>query len=327
MLQWDLGKILEISGSYFLTCTLHTGVELDIFTVLDGKPQNAHQVAEKIQGDTRAVEMLLNTLTAMNLLRKNNTLYENTEISQTFLSKNSPDYKGFIIGHHGHIIKNWVHLASAVKTGKSVDKAGYSNRDRENFLMGMFNIAMAFAPVVAKNISLEGRKTLLDLGGGPGTYAIHFCLENKDIKGTILDLATTEPFAKDTVKKFGLEERIDFIACNIEEEDLPGKYDVIWISHLIHSMSPEKAQSVLGKAVEALHDGGMILIQEFILNNEKSGPLFPAAFSLNMLVNTQNGQAYSEQEIRDMLIKGGAKTVERLNFSGANGSGIMKALK
>ena len=59
----------------------------------------------------------------------------------------------------------------------------------------MFNLAMNLAPVLVPKIDLSNRRHLLDLGGGPGTYAIHFCLNNPQLKATVYDLPTTRPFA------------------------------------------------------------------------------------------------------------------------------------
>ncbi len=84
----------------------------------------------------------------------------------------------------------------------------------------MFTLAMGIAPRIAKEIDLSGRKHLLDLGGGPGTYAIHFCLENPTLKATIADLSTTRPFAEKTIERFNLSDRIDFVPNNYLEDDL-----------------------------------------------------------------------------------------------------------
>ena len=64
------GKLLEISGSYWRTCTLHAGVKLDVFTAMGDEPKSAEVLAEKLSADKRALAMLLNALTAMGLLEK-----------------------------------------------------------------------------------------------------------------------------------------------------------------------------------------------------------------------------------------------------------------
>jgi hypothetical protein len=98
---------------------------------------------------------------------------------------------------------------------------------------------------------------------------------------------------------------------------------VAWLSHILHGEGPEDCQRIIQKAVSALTPGGMILIHEFILNNEMSGPLFPALFSLNMLLGTPSGQAYSEQQLRDMLSSAGVRNIHRIAIDSPNDSGII----
>ena len=189
--------------------------------------------------------------------------------------------------------------------------------------MGMFNNAMLLAPRLVKEFDLSGRRHLLDLGGGPGTYAIQFCLNNPNLKATVYDLPTTRPFAEKTIAGFGLSNRIDFIDGNYVDGELKGCYDAVWMSHILHAEGPETCRSMIQKAVSVLEPGGIIMIHDFILNNTKDNPLFPTLFSLNMLVATDKGQSYSEQEIIDMLASCGAKELQRSSFCGPMESGVI----
>jgi cyclopropane fatty-acyl-phospholipid synthase-like methyltransferase len=182
---------------------------------------------------------------------------------------------------------------------------------------------MGIAPDVVKQVDLSGRSHLLDLGGGPGTYAIHFCLHNPDLRATVYDRATTAPFAKKTISQFGLGERIAYESGDYLVDPLEGAYDVAWLSHILHAEGPGACRLIIQKAVSALEAGGLLLVHDFILNNTGDGPLFPALFSLNMLVNTPEGQSYSEQEIRDMMAEAGLIKIRRLPFKGPTESGIL----
>ncbi|MBW2245855.1 MAG: methyltransferase [Deltaproteobacteria bacterium] len=321
-------KILKLSGSYWETCTLHAGVKLDVFTIISKDRLKGEDVADKLKGDKRGVKMLLNALSAMDLLVKKEDIYSNTPLSLTFLSKDSPRYMGHIILHHHNLIESWSRLDMAVRSGRSVrHRVTHTNEEqRENFLMGMFNLAMNLAPVLAPKVDLSGRRHLLDLGGGPGTYAIHFCMNNPRLKATVYDLPTTRPFAEKTIAKFKLQNRIDFKDVDYLKEDIKGIYDVVWLSHILHGEGPEDCRNIIGKAVSALEPGGMILIHDFILNDSMDGPLFPALFSLNMLLVTPSGQSYSEKQIRDMLSDAGVREIRRISFESPNDSGIITGI-
>jgi predicted O-methyltransferase YrrM len=324
--EWNPGKLFGISGNYWISCTLHAGVKLGIFTLIGNQSLSGQEVAQKLEGDPRSVTMLLNALAAMNLLIKKNEAYSNTPFSVSFLIKESPQYIGYILLHHHHLMPSWTQLDQRIKTGKPVrSRASFDNPEvRESFLMGMFNIAMNQAPHLTSLIDLSNKKHLLDLGGGPGTYAIHFCLNNPGLRATVFDLETTRPFAEKTIARFGLTERIDFQGGEYIEADIRGSYDVAWLSQILHGEGPEEVQKIIQKAVSVLEPGGLIMIQEFLLNNEMDGPLFPALFSLNMLLGTDQGQSYSEQQIMDMLAKAGVKEIRRLPIQTPNDSGVIQ---
>ncbi|TSA09507.1 MAG: methyltransferase domain-containing protein [Deltaproteobacteria bacterium] len=323
--EWNPGKLLEVSGSYWKACALHAAVKLGVFTVIGAEELSGGEVARKLNGDERGVTMLLNALVAMNLLVRADDKYSNTSAGLSFLSKTSPEYIGHMIMHHHHLVDSWFQLDQAVKTGKPVRKrASYSDEEwRESFLMGMFNLAMNLAPRLVAGIDISDRRHLLDLGGGPGTYAIHFCLNNPRLKATVYDLPTTRPFAEKTIERFGLSDRIDFVNGDYLEEGVEGVYDVAWLSHILHGEGPEDAGRLIRKAVSVLEPGGMIIIHDFILNDTMDGPLFPALFSLNMLLGTARGQSYSEKQIMDMLAGSGVREIRRTAFQGPNDSGVI----
>lgn len=322
--DWNAEKLLKTAGSYWEACTLHAGVKLGIFTEIGDDYIAVEELARKLDGNVRGISMLLNALTAMGLLIKKDNHYTNTPVGKSLLVKNSPQYIGHMIMHHCHLVGAWSQLPEAAKSGKPVRQRSERNEEElESFLMGMFNIAMASAPKIAAQIDLSDRRHLLDVGGGPGTYAIHFCLANPQLRATIFDLPTTQPFARRTVKQFDLEDRIDFIAGNYVEEAIKGSYDVAWLSQILHGEGPEDCQRIVQKTVSVVEPSGLILIQDFILEDTLDCPLFPALFSLNMLINTSQGQSYSEIHIKEMLVRAGVKDIRRMHYRGPNDSGII----
>lgn len=328
MKEWDVGSLLGVSGSYWQGCTLHAGVNLGIFSIIQEGDATAEVIARRLGSDVRATATLLNALTAMALLVKNGDQYANTPASKTFLTKESPQYIGYMVMHHHHLVEAWARLDQAVLSGRPTRQRGHlEHEERESFLMGMFNLAMGIAPRVSAMIDLKERRHLLDLGGGPGTYAIHFCLANPDLNGAVADLPTSRPFAEKTIARFGLTDRIAFIPCNYLEDQIPGAYDVVWLSHVLHGDGADECQEIIDRAVSALSPGGMMLIHDFILNDTLDGPLFPAIFSLNMLVNTENGRSYSDAQIRGMMTKAGLDNIKRLPFEGPNASGILSGTR
>ncbi|MBN2123675.1 MAG: SAM-dependent methyltransferase [Deltaproteobacteria bacterium] len=319
------GKFMGIAMAFWHAFTVHAAVKLDVFTVMGGDRLSGQEAAGRLGGDVRGVTTLLNALTALGLLHKKDDTFENTPFSLSYLSKESPGYLGHIVMHMYHLVESWHRLDQAVLNGRPTRPRAIvrSEEEREAFLMGMFNIAMGTAPGAVKEIDLSGRKQLLDLGGGPGTWAIHFCLENPGLRATIYDLPGTRPFAEKTIARFGVSDRVAFQAGNYLEDRIEGQYDAVWLSQVLHGEGPDACRAMIRKAVSILEPGGIILVHEFVLNNDMAGPLHPALFSLNMLAGTREGRAYSEQQIMDMLLEAGAREVRRLPFHSPNESGIV----
>lgn len=328
--QWNPGDLLQFSGSYWSVCTLHAAVKLDLFTPLAAKPQTGPDLSNNLKTDARALVMLLTALVSLGLVEKDHELYQATPFAAEYLSRTSPSYLGHIIMHHHFLMKSWAELDEAVKTGGPVRRRVSHEADeaeRESFLMGMFNLAMLLAPKVVPTINLAGCKRLLDLGGGPGTYAIHFCLHNPELSAVVYDLPSTRRFAEKTIARFGVENRVTFVEGDFDSEQIKGRYDAAWLSHILHGEGPEGCAAMIGKALSVLEPGGMIMIQEFILDDDLSGPVFPALFSLNMLLGTKQGQAYSQGEITGMLAAAGASDIHRLALELPNGAGVIVARK
>jgi predicted O-methyltransferase YrrM len=327
-IDWNPGTLLRLSGSYWQTFALHAGVKMGVFTMLAKQPMTAADAADCIDANPRALGMLLNALCAMQLLQKEDEHYALTAAARQYLVEGSPDYVGYMILHHHHLSGAWARLDEAVHTGKSLrPRTSFSEgHEREAFLMGMYNQAMLQAPDIAKMIDLSGRTKLLDLGGGPGTYAVHFCRKNPDLQAVIFDLPTTRPFAERTIARFGLSGRVGFAEGDYLSDRIDGTYDAAWLSHILHGEGPEACRDLIAKTVKALQPGAMILIHEFILHDTMDGPLFPALFSLNMLLVTGSGQAYSDASLRRMLTEAGVTQIKREAYSGPTESGILSGI-
>jgi len=337
------GAILTLSQAYWGACALHAGVALDVFSPLSAGPRTAAELAGRLSCDERAMGMLLGALVALGLLRREGTAFALTAESETFLVRGKPGYVGPIIRHHRHLLPSFGRLDEAVRTGGRVRGATQGDEiAREDFLLGMFNMAMGIAPRLAPRLDgllraaglpgVSAGARLLDLGGGPGTYAIHFCLAHADMTATLFDLPTTRPFAEATIARFGLgggdgPGRIAFHPGDYTADPIHGTFDLAWLSHILHGESPDMSARIVRKAAGALVSGGVLLIHEFLLDDSLDGPAFPTLFSLNMLLGTDGGQAYSGAQLREILAAAGLVDLCELDFTGPNNTRVVAGRK
>lgn len=335
------GPLLALSGGYWRSCVLHAGVVLDVFSPLAEAPATPESLAPVLGCESRALGMLLRALCAMGLLERRGAAYAATEQARLFLARPSPRYVGHILRHHHNLVDSFARLHESVRSGRA-NRSGVGDGPtaREDFLLGMFNLAMGIAPGLAAQLDallisaglpgMAGRARLLDLGGGPGTYAIQFCLAHAGLSACIFDLPTTRPFAEATVARFGLAERVRFQPGDYTTDRLPGGFDLAWLSQILHGEAPDMAAELVRRAAASLRPGGLLLVHEFLLDDPlddvRDGPEFPALFSLNMLLGTAGGQSYAEGEVRGMLEAAGLTRICRLGFAGPNDSGIVAGI-
>ena len=143
----------------------------------------------------------------------------------------------------------------------------------------------------------------------------------------VFDLPTTRSYAEETIDRFKLSERITFTSGDYHTDPLPSGFDVVWMSHVLHIDGPAACTALLTKALESLNPDGILMVQEFILDDTKDGPSFPALFSLNMLLGTDTGQSYSGRDLVAMMSEAGLSDVSRLDLDLPNGAGVIRGRK
>ena len=238
MKDWTPSALLHASGMYWESCAIHAAVHLDVFTPLSGGPMTVTELADRTGCVPQSLDRLLTALCAMGLLIRQGETCELPPFSRDHLCRGNPGYLGHIVEHHRHLMPGWSKLDESVRENRptrhrsSVDTE--DTGERESFLMGMYNIANAQAERSVPHIDLSGRSHLLDLGGATGAYAIHFCRRNPGLSATVFDLPTTRPFAERVIADSGMADRISFAGGDFTTEDLPGGFDVAWLSQILH---------------------------------------------------------------------------------------------
>ena len=329
MQQWSPAELIRFSGSYWGVCALHAAVELDVFSPLCDGPMTVEELSARLNCSLRGLKALIPALCAMSLLQKTGEAVTLTPFAREYLCRDAEGYLGYIVNHHRQLMPGWASLGRAVREGAPTrGRMGFASDDeREHFLMGMYNMASVRADNALAVVDLSGRQRLLDLGGGPGAYAVRFCMANPGLQAVIFDLPTSRRFAEKVVHKSGLEDRITFIPGNFFEDPLPDGVDVVWMSHILHGTGDEEARQLVAKVMALLPPGGQVLIQEFVLDDTQDGPMFPALFGLNMLTGTPTGKAFSEGELKALLAGAGGEHVRRILSGTEDGTGIIVAEK
>ena len=167
------------------------------------------------------------------------------------------------------------------------------------------------APGLARAVGREGVQKVLDVGGGSGVFAMAFVQDNPQGRATVLDLEEVLALTREHVSRAGLEDRFQYLAGDYHTADLGQGYDLVLLSAIVHINSARENRDLIARIHQALAPGGRLAIRDFIMNNDRTGPLFGAVFALNMLVGTEKGDTYTEDEIRGWCLEAGFSRVER----------------
>ncbi len=304
--------------AYQASRAILTSLELDLFTAV-GAGSSAEVIAARMGTDPRATEMLLNALTAMGLLVKQENVFRNTPMAGRYFGATSPDNTRPALLHTAHLWSRWSTLTDCVRAGTAVAAAEIAERGAdwtEAFIAAMHRNATERAPHVIRAVDAAGVRRMLDVGGGSGAYSIAFAQANSELEADILDLAAVAPIAQHHIHEAGLASRVSIRIGDLRSDQLGHDYDLVLVSAICHMLSPEENRDLLRRCHAALVSGGRIVIQDFILEPDKTAPQWAALFALNMLVGTRAGSSYSEPEYTAWLQDAGLGNIRRARLPG-----------
>jgi SAM-dependent methyltransferase len=286
---------------------------MGVFTVLGDEEKSSRAISAAIDADHRGTDRLLNALCALHILKKAGDKYKNSPDAARYLVKGKAGYQAGLM-HTVHLWQAWDTLTDAVRNGGLVRQRPVEGRDDAwfaGFIAAMHGRAAKEAPELVGRLDLSGVSRVLDVGGGSGVFSMAFVRARESIRATVFDLPNVVALTRGYIEKEGLGHRIDTVAGDYNEDELPSGYDLTFLSAIIHSNSPEQNQALFAKISRSLNPGGKLVVSDFIMNDDRTSPAFGAIFALNMLVNTPGGDTYTESEVKSWMSAAGLSFVER----------------
>ena len=140
--------------------------------------------------------------------------------------------------------------------------------------------------MLSKQVDLANQNSLLDVAGGSGAFTIMLCKKNPRLSSTIFDFPVVGPVALKFVFDAGLESRVKFVAGNALKDDWPPGHDTVLMSYLFSSVGGDDIDTLLGHADRALPPGGMLIVHDFFIENDKTGPRDAALWFLTCMFNS-----------------------------------------
>jgi SAM-dependent methyltransferase len=298
---------------------LQTAVSLDIFEAIESASKDAQTIANKLQLEPAATELLLNALTALNILEKRGQDFSPTDAAKQYLLRSSPQYVGGMIMFEELSWQNWAKLPEAIRTGKPVSPANMYQEDpseTEIFINAMDSLVKARgdAEAVISALDWQDVEEFLDVGSGPATYPIALCRRFSNMRATIFDLPGTLKITERYVVAAGMANRIKLIAGDYRKDPIPGYYDSIFLSNIVHGEDFERNQNLINNLSRNLKPTGRIVVKDHILDESRADPAAGAIFSLLMLLTTAGGRCYSFGEIKTWMEQAGLSRIQQIEL-------------
>jgi ubiquinone/menaquinone biosynthesis C-methylase UbiE len=317
-------RIMQMAWGYAPPLILEAAIRNKVFDTLDAGPKTVDEVAAATGASPRGLRAIMNALVGFEFLKVNGDgRYELTPESSTFLVTTKPTFFGGMVAHTSRqLIPNWLHLTDVVATGKPATTVN-SEEDGTAFFQelvsNIFPMSYGPAQALAKHLNIGESGApfrVLDLGAGSGVWGIAVAQSSPRVTVTAVDWPAVLPIAQNTAAKFGLANRYAVIPGDLGSADFGHDHNLITIGHILHSEGVERSKKLLRKCFDALAPGGTISIAEFLVNPERTGPPMGLIFAVNMLVNTDDGDTWSFDEIAGWLKEAGFTNPRQLEAPG-----------
>ena len=303
----------QIKNGARATAAMLAGMKLDLFTPLNDGPLNPEKLASKLGVNAVKLAPLLYALVIAGLLIEENGAFSNTRETDEFLVKGK-------VGYLGDTHKIWysnllasLKTAETIRTGVPQDKYDWKNlADDELWALyeGMSSHDAAFANWLSDHYDFSQCRSLLDAGGGSGTFAIAMTQIHPHLAATVVDLPEVTPITNQFVIDADASARVKVVSADLTCDPIPGMYDVVVLSSVIQTLSAEEAQQVINNVGMVTNPGGWLYIfGGGMLDNSRLAPKSAVEWNLVFINTYDNGQSYTEDEHSDWLGEAGFKDI------------------
>jgi len=317
-------RLMQFGFAYAPPLIITAAVSNRVFDSLESGSKTVDQISKETGASARGLRMLMNALVGLELLKKDrHQKYSLTPESAAFLVSDKPGaLAGFFRLNVTQLVSKWLQLGDVVRTGRpaqAVNQEGEGTEFFSGLVENIIPMSYATAQTLADHLKLAKAKNevrVLDLAAGSGIWGIVLAQASARVRVTAVDWAGMIPTTKRITQKFGVGARFKFIEGDLLEADFGSGYDIATLGHILHSEGEERSRQLLKKTFRALKSGGTIAIAEWLVNDERTQPLPPLMFAVQMLVNTEKGDTFSFNEIKSWLEEAGFRKVRKLEAPG-----------
>lgn len=314
----DPGNIMRLSTAYWNAQTLLTANRMGIFDALADGPASAEELAEKLGVDSRGLQLFLNACVGLELCEKSGERFSNSRAAQAFLVSASPASMKNALAYTDDLYAAWGRLEECLRNGKPVHAAetylGEDDKQTRHFVHGMHDRAMSIGRALPDVLDLGGRKRMLDVGGGPGTFSALLTERYDGLQSDVLELPGIAAVAEEILHASGADKRVRLLRGDYHSSDFGDGYDVVLMSGMFHRESADSCRKLIGKAHQCLEPGGLIVVIDVFTDDGGTTPAFAALFGLNMMLSAPDGGIHADADVERWMRDAGFSATQRKPF-------------
>lgn len=308
-------NLLQIATAYQQSKALFTLVELRIPTLLAGKQLKVDEISEAVGVHPLALDRLLNACVALNLLRREDAGFTNTEIAEKFLIEGNENYLGDLFLNYNENsyplwnkltarLKDWTPNMNDAETPQAEDQGAEAMNSYHNF-------ALMTGKALAHSFDFSPYKNLLDVGGGTAAMSLGICEFYTHLKATIFELDEIAQAARVRIKESSFEKRLQVVEGNFKEDSLPDGFDVALLANLLSVSSAKTNKQLLRRIYERLPSNGACILSGWILDDTRTSPLMPILFCMEDINWQVPDVERTESQYKSWLQEAGFVNIER----------------
>ncbi|HEY3204112.1 MAG TPA: methyltransferase [Thermoanaerobaculia bacterium] len=308
-------RILQTATAGWAAAVLGAGVIHSVFTHVEGGIDTPEALADKADLSPRGAGALLDGLVSLGFLTVSNGRYRNAPDAAEFLVEGKQTYFGGFPKVMLAELSDWPALPDVVRTGKPTISETADlpeNPFWEQLVPAIAILAVPVALAAAERLKLAeaGPVSILDVGGGSGVYSTIWLGLNRQARSTQIDWPNVNRIARESLARQGLADRFRPVDGDFHVADFgTAEYDVGVYSHIAHQESPAENVLLFRKLRKALKAGGTLVISDFVVDDDRSGPPFPLLFRSEMLLRTKEGSTWRRSDYQGWLREAGFWTV------------------
>jgi len=301
-------RIMQFAWGYAPTLAIEAGVRHGIFDLLDKGPKAAEQVAAQSKVSLRGAKAILDLLVSLDLLKRNGNRFALTSESAAFLVSSNPVFYGTFFRHiSDQLMPAWLQLTQVVRTGRPAARVNEQKHGAEffaEFVESIFPLSFPAANALGEHLGIRKTRSpisVLDIGAGSGVWGIALAKQSPHVRIHAVDWPQVLKVTHRIALRHGVARRLTTSAGDFFKADFGSGHRVCTVGHILHSEGRERSRRLLKKIFGALAPGGTVAIQEFIPNDDRTGPPSALIFAVNMLVNTEAGDTFTFAEMSQWL--------------------------